>query len=199
VRKNLRVLVSAYACAPGQGSEPGIGSEWIRHVARLHEVWVITWPGMAERAKAEKSLSNVHWQFSDLRKMRWVWDIGPAGESLFYYLWQMGMYRIAKRLHTEVDFDLVHHITLGKYWAPSSLCLLQAPFIWGPVGGGDSGPTSLWSTLSWRGRLYETARTFGQALEEVDPFVRLTARRATLGWPRPRKAGADSARWGAAT
>ena len=42
LRESLRALVSAYACEPGRGSEPGVGWSWAREIARFHEVWVIT-------------------------------------------------------------------------------------------------------------------------------------------------------------
>lgn len=35
----MRVLVSAYACTPGRGSEPGAGWEWAAAAAR--ENWVL--------------------------------------------------------------------------------------------------------------------------------------------------------------
>jgi len=37
-----KVLVSAYACEPGKGSEPEVGWQWVHQIARFHEVWVIT-------------------------------------------------------------------------------------------------------------------------------------------------------------
>jgi NAD(P)-dependent dehydrogenase (short-subunit alcohol dehydrogenase family) len=41
-RASLRILAFAYACEPGQGSEPGAGWAWSRMLARLGETWVIT-------------------------------------------------------------------------------------------------------------------------------------------------------------
>jgi short-subunit dehydrogenase len=39
----MRILLSAYACEPGRGSEPGVGWHWATELARLgHEVAVIT-------------------------------------------------------------------------------------------------------------------------------------------------------------
>ena len=38
----LKVLASAYACEPEKGSEPGAGWNWVKQIARFHEVWVIT-------------------------------------------------------------------------------------------------------------------------------------------------------------
>ena len=40
--RRLRVLVSAYACEPAKGSEPGVGWRIAREMARYHEVWVLT-------------------------------------------------------------------------------------------------------------------------------------------------------------
>jgi len=37
----MRVLLSAFACAPGEGSEPGVGWEWSQRIAQRHEVWVL--------------------------------------------------------------------------------------------------------------------------------------------------------------
>jgi glycosyltransferase involved in cell wall biosynthesis len=80
-----------------------------------------------------------------------------------------------------VTFDLVHHITFVKYWMPSFLALLGPPFIWGPVGGGESAPPAFHRAFSLRGRLYERARSIARAVGNADPFVRLTARRAAIG------------------
>ena len=41
-RAPLRILAFAYACEPGQGSEPEAGWAWSRMLAGLGETWVIT-------------------------------------------------------------------------------------------------------------------------------------------------------------
>ena len=38
----MKLLISAYACEPGLGSEPGAGWNCVRQAARFHEVWVLT-------------------------------------------------------------------------------------------------------------------------------------------------------------
>ena len=64
-----RVLLSAYSCGPGLGSEPGVGWNWVRESARDDDVWVIT---SAEhraeiaRTVAERPMPNVHWVFHDV-------------------------------------------------------------------------------------------------------------------------------------
>jgi len=37
-----KILLSAYACRPKGGSEPGAGWAWAKAAARDHDVWLIT-------------------------------------------------------------------------------------------------------------------------------------------------------------
>jgi hypothetical protein len=39
----MKLLLSAYACEPSKGSEPGVGWNWATQAALDHEVWVLTW------------------------------------------------------------------------------------------------------------------------------------------------------------
>lgn len=180
----MNILISAYACEPGKGSEPGVGWNWVRQIARFHDVWVITRANNknAVRRELEKTpMVNVHWIFYDLPHLVSFWKRGERGLRPYYYLWQIGIYLRARRLAKEVTFDLAHHITFVNYWLPSLLALLPIPFIWGPVGGGESSPSSFRASFSRRGRFYERARDLARRVARWDPFVRLTARRAKLG------------------
>ena len=38
----MKILLSAYSCEPGKGSEPGVGWNAVRQAARFHDVWVFT-------------------------------------------------------------------------------------------------------------------------------------------------------------
>jgi hypothetical protein len=38
----MKILISAYACEPNKGSEPGVGRSWLVELAKYHRVWVIT-------------------------------------------------------------------------------------------------------------------------------------------------------------
>lgn len=180
----MKVLVSAYACEPGKGSEPGVGWNWVRQIVGFaDEVWVITRANnrpVIEKALKETPLPNVHWVYFDLPRWARFWKKGQRGVHLYYYLWQVGIYFLARRLHRKVKFDLIHHVTFGNYWMPSFLALLPVPFIWGPVGGGESAPKPFYRTFSWRGRMHEYLRSFARWFGEHDPFVRMTARRAAL-------------------
>lgn len=182
--KRFKVLVSAYACEPGKGSEPGVGWNWMRQIARFHEVWVITRANNRppiERKFEKKAMRNVHWVYFDLPRWARFWKKGQRAVHLYYYLWQIGAYFVGKQLHKEISFDLVHHLTFGNYWLPSFFSLLSIPFVWGPVGGGDSTPKEFYKTYNLRGRVYEHLRNLARRFAQLDPFVRVTAKSATFG------------------
>lgn len=181
--QRLKVLVSAYACEPGKGSEPGVGWNWVKQLARFHEVWVITRANNREpieRGLEKGPMPNVHWVYFDLPRWMRFWKKGQRGLHLYYYLWQIGAYFVVRRLHREESFDLVHHVTFGTFWMPTFLALLPVPLIWGPVGGGDSSPRAFHNTFSLRGRIYEYFRNLVRWLAQWDPFIRLTSRRAVI-------------------
>lgn len=180
----MKVLLCAYACEPGKGSEPGIGWSLARHLATHHEVWVLTRANNRAAIEAELARDPVpclRFVYHDLPSWGRFWKRGERGVQFYYYLWQLTAIPLVRGLHQEVGFDVVQHVTFGKYWAPSAMAFLKGvPFVWGPVGGGESAPLVFWSTLGLRGFLYEVARNLARFLGELDPLVRLTARRATL-------------------
>lgn len=49
----MKLLLSAYACEPGLGSEPGVGWNSALEAARFHDVWVLT------RAANRKAIEQV--------------------------------------------------------------------------------------------------------------------------------------------
>lgn len=179
----MKVLISAYACEPGLGSEPGVGWNVALAIAQHHEVWVLTriahQPGI-EAELSRNPLTNIHFVYFDPFNWTDDWRRGQRGVQLHYYLWQIQAYFEAQRLHRQIHFDLIHHITYVKYWGPSFLSLLPTPFIWGPVGGGETAPKAFWGDFSRRGQVYEVLRDVAHWVGELDPFVHLTARRSTL-------------------
>lgn len=189
----MNILLSAYACEPGRGSEPGVGWNWTRHLAREHNVWVITRANNrapVEAALAREPLPNAHFVYFDLPRWARFWKRGSFGLRTYYYLWQAGAFFAARRLAREVRFDFVQHVTFVKYWMPSFLSLLGIRFIWGPVGGGESAPASFRAAFSLRGKVYDRARSLARFLGSADPFVHLTAKRAAVGLATTRDTAA---------
>src|SRR5918998_4355579 len=177
-----KVLLSAYSCRPDLGSEAGRGWSVAREAAKTYEVWAITRPVNRSAIEAElrnDPVSRLHFVYYDLR---WAQRGKRQGLGFLYhyYLWQIGAYFVARKLHREIGFDLAHHVTAGRYWAPSFLALLPVAFLWGPAGGGESAPRAFWKGFGLRGIVEETLRHLIRWLGEHDPLVRLTARRSAL-------------------
>jgi glycosyltransferase involved in cell wall biosynthesis len=182
--KPLKVLLSAYACEPRLGSEGGIGWNIAKEMAKHYDLWVLTRANNRRAIEEEtrcRPTPHLRFVYYDLPHWARFWKRGKRGVQPYYYLWQVGVYFVARKLHREVGFDLVHHVTFVKYWVPTFLALLPAPFIWGPIGGGDSAPKAFWRDFSFRGLAYEALREAARWVEEHDPFVLLAARRSSLG------------------
>ena len=178
----LRVLLSAYGCQPGKGSEFGVGWNQVQQSSRFNDVWVIT--RSAHRKAIEGDLrgrtgSNTQWVYFDLPGCARLWR-NSALIRMYYYLWQLGAYFVARRLHNRIHFDVAHHVTFVKYSSPTFLAFLPIPFIWGPVGGGDSAPSAFRKWFGARGRIFEILRDVSQCFGEKDPLVQLAARRTAL-------------------
>jgi glycosyltransferase involved in cell wall biosynthesis len=155
----------------------------VHQVARFHEVWVITRANnrdAIESALAKEPLPNVHWVYFDLPHWARVWKRKQRGIHLYYYLWQVAIFFVARKLHTQTGFDVIHHITFGQYWVPSWLALLPVPFVWGPVGGGESTPPGFWWDFSSRGKVYEVFRSLARSLGSLNPVLRISASRSRI-------------------
>lgn len=184
----LRVLVEAYACEPGSGSEPGIGWNWALQAARHgHEVTIITRANnrtAIESGLAETPVANLRFHYVDLSRpfLDLKRRFGYFGLNAYYYFWQIRVAVIARKLHAECPFDLVHHVTFCNDWMPSGLALVDAPFIWGPVGGSTHlMPEEMKRSLPRSFRRYESSRQlFQTTLSRFDPWVALTRHRAAL-------------------
>ena len=179
----MKILLSAFACEPGQGSEEGVGWNAAREAAKYHEIWVLTRTFYRPAIEAElvvRPIANLHFVYIEPFGWKENFKGRQGGLQLHYYLWQLWAYFEARSLHRQIGFDLARHVTYVKFWSPSFISLLPIPFIWGPVGGAEAAPKPFWREFSWKGKLYETAREWAQKLGESDPFARMTARRSEL-------------------
>jgi len=161
-----RVLISAYACGPGLGSEPGAGWAAVQAAARHARVWVMTRerfaPAIARALAADSFLaSRVRPVYVDLPD-RYLRAKRRHRDVYWYYpLWQWEAARVARRLHREHHFTLLHHATFAVDWLPCGLASLarEVPLVWGPVGGASYVPPGLWRWLGARGTVHELLRS----------------------------------------
>jgi len=137
----LKVLVSAYACSPYKGSEPGVGWGFVSALGRLHDLWVIV-EEEKFRADIERYLAghpefprSIRFQFLRKRRNRLLRRLWPPSYYWYYRRWHEEAFALAQRLHHEVGFDLAHQLTMVGFREPGYLWKLGIPFVWGPIGG----------------------------------------------------------------
>jgi len=178
----LKVLISAYACEPHKGSEPGVGWNWAKQIAKFADVWVITRANnrdVIEEELKQYPISNLHFLYYDVPKWLSFWKKKTRGLYLYYLLWQVGAYRLAKTINKQEKFDVVHHLTFGNIWLPTFMPFLNMTFIWGPVGGGDQIPKNFRREFSLKSKLQETIRDLMLSSIKLNPFFLYSCRKAT--------------------
>jgi len=138
----MRLLLSAYACRPNAGSEPGVGWNWATHLAaRGIEVHVLVAKRNQEPIEEGLRLNpiaNLHFTYVPTT-LEW----SKKNEGLHYVAWQFAALKAARELTGKFDFQLAHHVTYASLHVPSQLWRLGIPLVFGPVGGGQIAPASM--------------------------------------------------------
>lgn len=178
----MKVLLSAYGCSPIQGSEPGVGWRWACELSEDHDVTVLTHPFFEEEIKRVISISpkNIRFVYYEVPRLKKRRRKGELNSRWYYYLWQWCASGRAKQLVRERKFDVVHHLTWGNFRLPSFMWRTGVPFVFGPVGGGETAPLRLYAGLPLRERIVEYLRHAWVWVAKYDPLVRLCLRRAKL-------------------
>lgn len=158
----MRILIEAYACRPGRGSEDGNGWFLPLELARLgHEVTVVTRTDYADEVQAARAQLiavepelAARWQFAFVEPPRWT-NLLPKAlrHRARHWLWLEQVPQHAAGLGR---FDLAWHITWGSLLGGTRLHRLRLPVVHGPCGGGHCtdprvlnlfGPQAVWESL----------------------------------------------------
>jgi glycosyltransferase involved in cell wall biosynthesis len=135
----VKVFLSAYACEPGKGSEPGVGWKWACGLAGRVDLTVLTRAN--NRASIEAVVSTLPADHP-LRQVRFLYhDTGPLWRLmkqlhllptlLYYFIWQ---WTAARRFMHEADAaDIVHHLTFCTALCPGFWNKTKAARVIGPV------------------------------------------------------------------
>lgn len=176
-----KVLLSAFACDPGEGSEPSYGWNWAIGLAeRGFEVHCITTESSKAAISAVTLPPNIQFSFVRLPLgIEKLYSASQVTQYLYILLWQWRAYRLAIALHNANNFDVIHHITLGSLQMGSFMYKLDVPFIFGPAGGGQMAPAAFrkyfgtaWSTEKNRSRM-------SWLLLKLNPACRAMLKKAT--------------------
>lgn len=179
----MNILLSAFACDPCFGSDEEVGWRWALGLARLgHSVSVITRASHQqeiEKYNQEVGIKgDITFHYVDIPNLHNVLSKFNRRNHIYYYFWQIAAYRKAKSLHKMEAYDLVHHVTWVSFRQPSLMGLLDIPFIFGPVAGGDEIPNGYIDDFSFSQKLVEYVRWFANGLVRFDPLMLLTFKTA---------------------
>ena len=180
----MKVLLIGHACGPGLGSEPGNTWEFASRLSRQQKVWLIAHPqhrASVERALAAGQYPNLRivWVTTKSRFDSWKPESGESGIRFHYFLWLAEAYREAQRLHRQIHFDLLHHVSWGTVGAAPPLWKLNVPTVWGPLGGGQTTPKAFIPYFESGGR-QERIRNLYTRLRKYSPSFRRCVRSAGL-------------------
>lgn len=180
--KVARVLISAYACEPKKGSEPEVGWQWVKQIAKFQKVHVIT------RLNNKKNIDNVinmeeirnlNIEYIDLPNWAKFWKKGNRGVHLYYYIWQLLALKKGLELQKDNNFVIAHHITFVNDWIGPGISAIPTKFIWGPIGSHPYVPRKYWQFLGKREILNGLLRISARKTARFrDPLYRLALERS---------------------
>ena len=169
----MRILVAAYACEPGRGSEPLVGWRWVHEIQSLgHDVWVMTRANnqpVIEQHEDSHGASGVRFVYIDLPAPFKLLKKVPGGIYPYYYAWQILALIHAFKLHRGYRFERIHQLTFVSIRFPTLLGLLGVP-LWVNVGGGERSPKQLRQPLGLKFWLREGLRDLLLYLHALDPL-----------------------------
>jgi glycosyltransferase involved in cell wall biosynthesis len=203
----LRVLLSAYQCAPGMGSVSQIGWEWYSRLSRQCAVTLVT----HVRNRSSLTAAGAPLPGSEVIYIDTEWFAGPLYRmasklfpgsqhtvfllsSLDFFLYdRVALKQLRKRA---AEWDLVHAVTPVSPIAATRLYRLGIPMILGPWNGGlpspDGFPEIMRKDRAWMYRI----RVLGRLLDRLLGCTRHAALilSATQSTDRSLPAGVRSVR-----
>jgi len=160
-KKQISVLINAYAVSPNWGSEPGMGWNWVINLAKYCNVFIITegeWKNEIEEAVGKlPQKANLHFFYNPvsekIRKM--CWDQGDWRFYWYYRKWQKRTFEIAKKICCGYKIDVIHQLNMIGFREPGYLWKIKdIPFVWGPVGGMELTPAAYFKDTPLKMRLF---------------------------------------------
>lgn len=145
--KQIKVLMSAFACEPDEGSEPEVGWQWATLMARHCDVTVLT--QSKNRDKIEgwmdargSEAPEINFEYHELPEiLRRIKKISALFNQLYYLAWQKSAQKKVAEIVDAAGIELMHHVTYASFRYP--VIKTKLPVIWGPVGGAEICPRHL--------------------------------------------------------
>lgn len=163
----LSILINAYACSPGMGSEPGMAWNWCVNLAKHCELHIITEGEFREQIEAAlKTLpqgKNMHFYYNpvsdEIRKM--CWNQGDWRFYKHYKEWQGKTYEMARDICRHTHIDILHQLNMIGFREPGYLWKIKnIPFVWGPVDAKEKFPVAYLAGAGLKIQLFMKLKNF---------------------------------------
>ena len=158
-----RLLLIAFCCDQHESMEHRNGWRRALQATRHFDVTVLCGP----RSNAEVLNKEIEGQFSPTQLSFSAPPVDRltqkllSSEMLFYFgyrRWLRRMYEYAKQIDRESGLATCHLVSLCGYRDPGNFWKLQAPFLWGPIGGTSDFPLRYLGIMDVRGGMVELLR-----------------------------------------
>lgn len=166
----MKILINAYACSPGMGSEPGMAWNWVSNLAKFCELYIITEGEFRDRIEEVvptlEQGKNMHFYYNpvseEIRKM--CWNQGDWRFYKYYREWQWKTYLMAKDICKVEKMDVLHQLNMIGFREPGYLWKLSqengVPFVWGPVDAKDKFPVAYLDGAGLKTKLFMRLKNF---------------------------------------
>lgn len=187
----MKILINAYACSPGMGSEPGMAWNWVSNLARFCELYIITEGEFREKIETVvptlEQGGNMHFYYNpvseEIRKM--CWNQGDWRFYKYYREWQWKTYLLAKDICQKEHIDILHQLNMIGFREPGYLWQLSkengVPFVWGPVDAKDKFPVAYLDGAGLKTKLFMRLKNFLTGIQlRYSKRVLLAARQSSV-------------------
>lgn len=165
----MNYLISAYSVNPYNGSEDGVGWNWVLQYEKNWKegdrIFLLTKKfneAATRKGFEEYSIEHIELIIVDVPDcLNWFREKRSMFHHMYYILWQHWAWLWVKK--SGIRFDVIHHVTMNDYRIVSEMYKCKsAKIIWGPVGGAQVTPSSL--------KAYERNILFSKFREIINIF-----------------------------
>lgn len=163
----MNILVLAYTVSPFRGSEYSVAWNYITRMSIEHKLTVIY--GTSGDHIGDTDELEQYIKKNPLMNVRFV-GVKPSRKGIIlnflnehnifnysFYLaykdWHKEVYKTAKELLENNNFDLIHYLNPIGYREPGYLWKLDLPYMWGPIGGFTNYPKKMMNILPFSYKL----------------------------------------------
>ena len=175
----MKLLYIAYKIEKNKGSEDGPGY----HVAELltqhmDQMTIISRRNNIEKLKQDPAFARTRLISVDVPKILYFYKKKGRGIILYYYLWQVMVGLMVRKMQKQQQFDVIHQMNFHATWAPHFIFSKTARIIWGPLTQHPSIPLAFWYDGK-KALLGEWAKRVVKAyFLTLDPFLKWAIRRS---------------------